>query len=673
MAWVRLDRAAEEKVVMFEATAQQKIEMLRVMYLVRHFDARVVELFQEGLVRGATHVYLGEEAVAAAACAAIEGEDYITSTHRGHGHVIAKGADVNLMMAELLGKETGYCRGRGGSMHIADLGIGILGANGIVGGGIPQASGAGLSCRLLYPGRVCLCFFGDGACNQGSFHESANMAAAWKLPVVFICENNGFAVTTPMAKSTAVEDLALRAAGYGMPGETVDGNDALAVYDAVRRAVERARAAEGPTFVECKTYRWEGHYLGDPQVYRTKEEVALWKTREPIHRLVRHLVSEGLLSAEDAEAMDVSAKEAIDEAERFARESPSPDPAAVTEDVYYPAEVAEASPLIPPTDREITYAEALNEAMAEEMERDGSVVLMGEDIGFHGGAFQITKGLYFRFGEDRVRDTPLSEAAIAGAAVGACLTGLRPVAEIMYIDFSTIAMDQIINQAAKIRYMFGGKARLPVVFRTQCGGGLGGGPHHSQSLEAFYYHIPGLKVAIPSTPADAKGLLKTAIRDDNPVVFIEYKRLYHSSGPVPEGDYCIPFGVADVKREGTDVTVVATSAIVPEALAAAEELAADGVSVEVVDPRTLFPLDMDTIVESVVKTNRCVVAHEAIVRGGVGGEIAAGVAERAFDYLDAPIVRLGSVPVPMPYSVPLEAVVIPKAADIVRAVREVLA
>jgi pyruvate/2-oxoglutarate/acetoin dehydrogenase E1 component len=324
------------------------------------------------------------------------------------------------------------------------------------------------------------------------------------------------------------------------------------------------------------------------------------------------------------------------------------------------------------SERTITYAKALNEALREEMLRDDRVLVMGEDIGRHNGPFRVTEGLLEEFGANRVRDTPISEAAIAGAAAGAAVTGLRPVAEIMFIDFSTLATDQIINQAAKMRYMFGGKARVPVVYRTQGGAGRGNAAQHSQSLESWYVHIPGLWVVQPSTPYDAKGLLKSAIRTDNPIVFVENKRLYFTDGPVPDSEYTVPLGVADTKREGTDVTIFATSYMVRVALEAAERLAEEGISCEIVDPRTLKPLDMETVLASLRKTHRLVIVVEACRTGSYASEVAARVGEEGFDDLDAPIQRVCGEDVPIPYAHNLETESVPQVKDVIEAVRSIV-
>ncbi len=323
------------------------------------------------------------------------------------------------------------------------------------------------------------------------------------------------------------------------------------------------------------------------------------------------------------------------------------------------------------TNREITYLEAVREAMSQEMRQNEDVFILGEDIGVYGGAFGVTRGMLEEFGPERVRNTPISEAAIAGAAVGAALTGMRPILELQFSDFITIAMDQMVNQAAKTRYMFGGKGKVPMVLRTPSGSGTGAAAQHSQSLEAWMAHIPGLKVVQPSTAYDAKGLLKAAMDDDNPVIFYEHKLLYKTSGVVPEEQYSIPLGKADIKREGTDVTIVATAIMVHKSLEAAAELEKEGISVEVVDPRTLVPLDEETIINSVKKTGRLIVVHEAVKRGGIGGEIASMIAEsEAFDYLDAPIKRLGGLAIPIPYNPTLEKAAIPQVADIIAAVKE---
>ncbi len=722
-------------------------DFLRQMYEIRFFEEKVAELLKLGVIKGASHLYAGEEAVAVGAISTITEDDVIASTHRGHGHCGAIGvkhahteADRqthwNKMMAELMGKATGYCKGRGGSMHIADVEKGNLGSTGIVGGNIPIGTGAALAEKLKGTNNVVLCFFGDGSTNTGSFHESLNMGATLLggLPIVYICENNLYGMSVPFHDKTvegagtasSVRDVAVRAAAYGMPSEIVDGMDVLAVREAVMKAVERARNGGGPTLIECKTYRWFGHSISDQRIYRTKEEEAEWKCKCPVDCFRAKLQDAGILTEAELDAIKDTAFNTIEAATKFAQESPYPDPSELYDDVYVPrneevweAQKAQEKPVaqkinameteirrflreqsnvvaktaLPKLNKDattkfetqfgmpiITYGQAIVEAQREEMQRDKTVFIMGEDVGLYGGAYAATRGLYNEFGPTRVIDTAISEAAIAGAAAAAAMRGMRPISEIMYIDFMTIASDQIVHNMAYNRYMFGGKTKVPTVLRTEGGVGRCIAAHHSESLEAWMVHIPGLYVVMPSTPYDAKGLLKAAIRDDNPIIFIEHKVLYSGvMGPVPTDDYIIPIGVADIKREGTDATIVAYSRQLHFAMDAALELEKEGISVEVIDPRTLKPLDVETIANSVKKTGRLITVSEGFVRCGIGSEIVRDVSEYrfadgtlGFDYFDAPPVVLAGKDVPIPMSEPLEDAVVPKRDDIIAAVKSVL-
>ena len=644
-------------------------DLYRTMSRIRAFEQRTFELFQEGVVKGTAHSYMGEEGIAAGVCAALNDDDYIASYHRGHGHCIAKGARIDRMMAELMGRETGYCRGLGGSMHIADMELNILGANGIVGAAMPLACGAGLAARLRKSGQVSVAFFGDGANNQGVFHESLNLAAVWKLPVIFVCENNQYALSTSYRQTTAVPQVAQRASAYGIPGVTIDGNDVAEVHLVALEAIERARRGEGPTLIEAMTYRWGQHSMRanirDP---RPADEFNDWKARDPLKVLEKTLLGGRVVAKKRLKEIEDGAVEEIASAERFGRASAEPSVQLMLNAVYAPhAKVAEPGP---GTGRELSFPAALNEALRQEMEADERVLVMGEDVGQTGGIFGVTKGLWERFGDERVRDTPISEATFVGCGIGAAIAGLRPVVEIQIFDFVALTMDMLVNQAAKFRFMLGGRPTVPVVVRGPQGGGIRLAAQHSQSLEAWFTHVPGLVVVAPSTPYDAKGLLVSAIRDDNPVIFLENKMLYLGQpGPVPEQPYAIPLGVADVKRKGRDVTVVATLAMVPRVLAAATQLAREGIEIEVIDPRTLKPLDEATILDSVRKTNRLLIVHEAWRTGGFGAEVAALAVEKAFDYLDAPIARLGALDTPMPYNDELERAAIPSQEKIVEAVR----
>ncbi len=674
-----------------DLSGERLVAMLYQMVLIRLFEESAQQLYFSGKVHGTMHLYSGEEAVAVGAIAALRPSDYITSTHRGHGHAIAKGQDVNAMMAELLGKETGVCRGRGGSMHMADLTLGNLGANGVVAGGIPIAVGAGLSLRLQKTDGVVVCFFGDGASNTANFHESLNMAAIWNLPVVFLCENNQYAMSMPAQRSVSAPSIADRACAYDIPGAAVDGMDVLAVYEAVKIAARRARRGEGPTLLEAVTYRYKGHSKSDKQVYRTKEELRAWMERDPIPRFQAWLADRGYLTQAEGEALHVKAQAVIQAAIDFAQAGPEPPVEDLLIDVYEEEPGVEANPdqalpawaritfgpatpiAPPPGERGITYAEALREALEQALEGDSRVFLIGEDVGVYGGAFGVTMGLIDRFGPERVRDTPISENNIAGASVGAGITGMRPIAEIQFMDFVTLSMEQLVLQGAKIRYMFGGKAHVPMVLRTPGGSGTGAAAQHSESLESWFVNVPGLKVVMPSTPYDAKGLLLAAIADNNPVIFVEHKLLYRTRGMVPKEPYLVPLGRAEIKRPGQHLTVVAASIMVPRALEAAQQLAEEGIEIEVIDLRTLKPYDVQTIVESVKQTGRLLIAHEAPLIGGFGAEIAAMVAQsEAFAYLEAPILRLGGADVPIPYNRTLEQASVPQMEDIAEAARRLV-
>lgn len=633
--------------------------MYRRMRLIRQFEDRASRLYRTNDIPGFLHLSIGQEATAVGACWPLDERDVVTSTHRGHGHCIAKGLDVTGMFAELMGRRTGTCQGRGGSMHIADPRKGIFGANGIVAAGLPIAVGAGTAAQLRAEGGVVLAFFGDGAVAQGMFHEAVNLAAVWRLPVIFCCENNHYAefsAATDQHRAT----LADRARGYGVGFARVDGNDVVAVAETVSALVRELRDGGGPVLLEAETYRWHGHYEGDPERYREASELEEWKSRDPLVLLAQRL------DHEYVSAIDREIGEVIDTAVAEAKAAEEPAPETLHHYVGVPREPVPEPP--EPTGEVFRTMDAVREALDHELAIDGDVFLAGIDVGAGGNVFGLTRGLAERY-PGRVRDTPISESAVIGTAVGAAMAGLRPVVELMYFDFIGVCLDQLMNQAAKLRFMTGGAARLPLVVRTQFGAGRSSGSQHSQSLEALLAHIPGLTVVMPSTPSDTYGLLRAAIRDPNPVVFVENRLLYGRKGPRPERDHLVPLGRAVIRREGTDVTLVSYSKLVHECSAVAEELALEGISVEVIDLRTIAPLDTETVLRSLAKTNRLVIAHQAVEQFGVGAELAAVAAEQGFWALDAPVARVGAEHTPAPYAPSLERAWLPTRARIARAVR----
>ena len=628
-------------------TLDELLELHRRMVRIRGFEERVAALYRDGLVPGFVHLSIGQEASAVGACWPLRPDDAITSTHRGHGHCIAKGLDPLPMFAELMARDGGTNRGRGGSMHIADPTIGIFGANGIVAAGLPIAVGAATAAALRQNDSVAVAFFGDGAAAQGAFHEAMNLASVWHLPVIFMCENNGYSEFSPTAAQQAAP-LKERAKGYALPYSKVNGNDVVATVSAMANLVSAARAGHGPALLEATTYRWHGHYEGDPQRYRTQEELAAWQKRDPLVLHRKRLRKAGIDAAaiEDLET-EVAAQ--LDGALEQAKTQKPPAASTLFDFVVRPRpSTPEPAPL---TENVSTFRtmDAIHDALGFALATDESVFVAGVDVGEGGNVYGLTRGLREQYGE-RVRDTPISETAVVGLAVGAAMAGLRPVVEVMYLDFIGVCFDQLLNQAAKLPFMTGGAAEMALTVRTQFGAGRSSGSQHSQSLEALLAHIPGLTVVMPSNPADTYGLLLSAIEDPNPVIFIENRLLYGMKGPKPPEDYRIPLGRSATVRPGPHVTVVLVSRMVHEALAAADQVAAEGISVEVIDLRTVAPLDLEPVLASVNKTSRLLIAHEAVVPFGIGAEIAAAVGREGFWNLDAPIERIGAAATPPPYA-----------------------
>jgi 2-oxoisovalerate dehydrogenase E1 component len=647
--------------------------LYRTMQLIRTAEEQLARCHARGLIHGACHTYVGQEAIATGVCAHLRAGDAIFSTHRGHGHALAKGLPVAELVAELFGRQTGCSRGRGGSMHLFAPEIGMMGTSGIVGPCILQAAGAGYSFHLLKTDQVAVAFFGDGAVNNGAFHEGLNLASIWKLPVLFVCENNQFATEVPFEYAAANPDVASRGAAYGMPGVQVDGNDVMAVTRAAAEAVQRARAGGGPTLLECRTYRTRPHSegMGD-YTYRTREDVAAWRERCPIKRYRLQLIESGQADAAELDAIDTAVQTEVNAASQAAEHAPWPEASAATEHVYSARVSARIEEPGPGSGRELSYAAAALEALDAEMAANPGIFVFGEGIGNRGGNFGTTAGLYEKYGAERLRDTPIAERGFVGMGCGAAMTGARPIIDFMFIDFLNDAFGELINQIAKMQYMSSGRLRMPILLRGCIGIGHAAATHHSGSYYSIYSHIPGLRVVVPSTPYDAKGLLTHALRCDDPVLFLEPRELLSMKGPVPAASYEIPFGQARILRAGSQVTVVALAFMTQRVLAAASELADQGISVEVIDPRTVSPLDTASILASVRKTGRLLVVDEAFGPCGIGAEIAAHVADAGFDDLDAPIRRLNGAFAPTPYSPSLEAAVTPSVAAIADAIRALL-
>ena len=655
--------------------------LYRTMQVIRQTEEELARCHQRGLIHGACHTYVGQEAIATGVCAHLTERDPIFSTHRGHGHALAKGMPPRELMAELFGRETGCSRGRGGSMHLFSPEIGMMGTSGIVGPCMLQACGGGYSSKILKNDTVAAAFFGDGAVNNGAFHEALNMAGIWKLPVLFICENNQYATEVPFSYSSGNPSVGSRGAAYGIPGVTVDGNDVLEIHRIAGEAVARAKSGGGPTLIECKTYRTRAHAEGMGDfTYRTKEEVAAWKEKCPIARLKASVMEQWSWDEEVArrfQEIEQEVTSTVREALEFAEAGSPPIAESATTHVYAESSCLPKAPSpmeqSPGTkDRPLSFVAATLEALDHAMAADPTIFVMGEGIGKRGGNFTTTLGLYEKYGAERLCDTPICERGFVGLACGAGMTGTRPVIDFMFIDFINDSFGEIVNQIAKMQYMSSGRLKMPVLLRG-CGGvGHSAATHHSGMYHSIYSHIPGLRVVLPSNPYDAKGLMARALRSDDPVLFLEHRELMQAKGHVPVDHYEIPFGQARVVRLGTDVTIVALSLMVQHALKAAEQLAAEGITVEIVDPRTVSPLDVDTILQSVGKTGRLLVVDEAFGPCGFASEIAAQVADAGFNDLDAPIKRLHGAFAPTPYAPTLERAVVPNVEKIVQAIRDLM-
>jgi 2-oxoisovalerate dehydrogenase E1 component len=657
-------------------------DLYRLMFRIAEVDAAVQRGLSAGEVQFQYYPSGGQEAIAAALSAVIQPDDYMVTTYRGIHDIVAKGTPLQEVMAELYGKAAGTSKGKGGPMHLSDPASGLMVTTGIVGAGMPIANGLGLAAQMQKQDRVTVVSFGDGATSIGAFHEALNLASVWQLPVVFLCQNNQYAEYTAISEYTRSESFAARADGYGMPGVRVDGGDAVTMHAALKEAFDRARSGQGPTLVEAVCHRLQGHAFGSEETHMDQQALEAAKANAPVKRLREKLIADGTASAAELDELEKAERAAVDKAQEFARNAPAPeaselytdvfgDPAAIPDGSCGDLQVADEITPAGETKR-MTMCEAINHTLDLALTNDSRVFLLGEDL--HdpaGGVVKQTYGLSTKHGLNRVRPTPIAEQAIVGAAIGAAMAGMRPVPEIMINDFLAVCLDQVTNHAAKLRYMSGGRTNVPIVIRTLTAGNVGSfGAQHSQSLEAWLTHTPGMKVVFPSTPADAKGLLLSSIDDEDPVVFFESMRLYFTPGEVPLQEYRIPLGKADIKREGKDLSIISYGWAVGEALAAAEQLAADGIDAEVVDLRSLVPLDRQTVLASVTRTGRALIAHAAVQFGGFGAELAAMLQEQLYGQLKAPVARVGGRYTPIAFAQGLEAMHFPNAERIANAARE---
>ena len=608
----------------------------------------------------------GQECIPATIAQLTTARDYMVTTYRGIHDQVAKGVDLYGMFAEALGREDGLNKGKGGSPHISDPTSGSMVTTAIVGAGPVIANGLAISAKERGEDRVTIVNFGDGATSIGTVHEAMNLAGAWKLPVIFLCQNTQWGEYTPIPTYTASPNFFGRAEALGFRGVQLDGNDPVAFHKGMEEVIASVRAGNGPVFVEAVTYRMGPHAGVGDNYNATKEALAAAKERTPLEKTRALLIEAGISTEDELTALEEAARNEVEDAITRALTSKVTPASETLIDVFadatcvptrgtYP--VREAEGAFAGETKSMTMADAVCNAQDVAMAANPEVFLLGEDVGDpQGGAFGTNKGLQKKYGLNRVRNTPIAESAIIGAAIGSSIAGMNPIAEIMFVDFMGVCLDQIANHAAKQRYMSGSATHAPMTIRMQVGGALGGfGAQHSQSLEAWLTHVPGIKVLYPSNPIDAKGMLLSAINDPDPVVVLEsIMLLFTQKAEVPIGDYRIPLGVAKVKREGSDVTLISYGWELHNCLAAAEELAKEGISAEVIDLRSLVPIDYHRVLESVKKTGRAVVVHAAVEFCGLGGEICSTINEELWGTLKAPAIRLGAEYAPIAYSREIE-------------------
>jgi 2-oxoisovalerate dehydrogenase E1 component len=646
----------DERKAALSTSTMTRVDAFRRMAEIRRFEEQALELSREGLVSGSIHLCLGQEAIPVGALAALDPDDRVIATYRGHGWALACGSEPVALMAEVAHREAGVNGGRAGSPLLSDPGSGFLGENSIVGAGVPIAGGVALSGQIQGTKGIVVVSIGDGAMNQGATFEGMIFAAAKNLPVIYICENNGWSEMTPISATTRGEDLADRGRGIGIESHVVDGCDPFAVAEAVSAAAEVCRRGAGPVLLECKTVRLSGHYNKDVEHYRPVADRDDALARDPLLRMLEAAETD---ERAEFERVDLSVTAEMEDAADTVRGLDLADPATVLDHLYGETPTAPRRDLGDIETKDLKYFRAINLALAEALEDRPEVVLFGEDVGYAGGIFGVTRGLQKQYGSDRVFDTPIAESAILGAGVGAAIAGLRPVVEIMWADFVLVALDQIVNQAANVRYVSRGLLTAPLTIRMQQGATPGSCAQHSQSLEALFAHVPGIKVGLPSSPRDAYEMTRAAILDPDPTLLIEHRALYQETGPVQLGGPAENVGGARLRREGTDLGIIAWGTAVGMALTAAESLSRDGIEAAILDLRWLRPLDVSAIAQLVQRTGgRIVVAHEATLTGGFGAEIASGITERHFDQLVRPVARVGSADTRIPAAPTLQSAVL---------------
>jgi 2-oxoisovalerate dehydrogenase E1 component len=655
----------------------QVIEMYRLMLVTRRVDDRMFALQRQGraaFVLGSS----GHEGVQVASTFALERDrDWVLPYYRDMGVALGWGfTPLEVFLGVFAKRDDPFSGGRQLPSHWSDPDKRVFTQSSVIGTQFPHAAGVAHGLKTRGEGGVAVVYGGEGSTSEGDWHEAMNWAGIHRLPLICVIENNQYAISVPAEEEVAGR-IFERAAGYGFEGVLVDGNDPFAVLQAMKKAVARARVGEGPTIIEAETYRYYAHTSDDNDtLYRSRDEVERWRKKDPLGRLKQYLIENRLLTEAQEEAIAAEVVEMLARAVEQAEASPSPSPDEATTRVY--ARVIEPGPAVTepepkPEGETVNMITAINKTLHEIFEQNSDVVLFGQDVARRkGGVFKATEGLTDRFGPERCFNAPIAESSIIGCAVGMSATGFRVLPEIQFADYIHPAFNQIVSEAARVSYRSNGRWNVPIVIRTPYGAGIHGAQHHSQSVESFYAHVPGLKVVIPSTPADVKGLLHAALADPDPVMFLEPKKLYRlAKGPFPAGEHRVPLGKAAIRHQGTDLTMIAYGAMAHFAMEAVPILEELGISAELIDLRSLKPLDWPTIEESVKKTSRALIIHEDNEFVGYGAEIAAQIADKTFEWLDAPVKRYALPDVPiMPYAGSLENALYPTPEAIVEHAQE---
>ena len=641
-------------------TNETLIDLYKALVKPRIIEEKMLNLLRQGKI-SKWFSGIGQEAIAVGATMALDADEYVMPLHRNLGVFTSRNMPFVKLFNQWQGNENGFSKGRERSFHFGSNEHHIVGMISHLGPQLTIANGIALAHQLRKEDKVALAFTGEGGTSEGDFHEALNVASVWNLPVIFLIENNGYGLSTPSTDQFRCKQLADRAIGYGMEGITIDGNNILEVYDTIKGIRDYCIKNQRPYLVECMTFRMRGHEEASGVKYVPKELIETWGKKDPVVNYENYLLANKIIDEGLIEKVRNAVKLEIEEGLQVAFNEPEliPDTAMEVNDVYAPYTQTITMPSEAASEKRLI--DAIAQAMKQAMEKHPDLILMGQDIADYGGVFKITDGLLELFGKDRVRNTPLCESAILGAALGLSIKGIKSMVEMQFADFVTCGFNQIINNLAKIHYRWGQNA--DVVVRMPTGAGVGAGPFHSQSNEAWFVHTPGLKVVYPATPYDAKGLLLAAFEDPNPVLYFEHKALYRSfSGMVPDDYYTIEIGKANLVEEGNEISIITYGAGVHWAVeeVARRKSADDSFSADVLDLRTLLPFDKEAIATTVKKTGKVLILHEDCLTGGIGGEIAAYISENFFEQLDAPVMRCASLDTPVPFAIPLENNFLPK-------------